>query len=492
MKSTPAPRFGNLRAWRPFVLSFVLGTLGVLCAPLASAAQNTLVVESRPRYQPAAYPDRIVLTLSDDPSATQSVSWRTDPSVADAIAEIAVAGDSPALHLKAHTIQGRTVALDSENGRAHHHSVTFTDLRPNTLYAYRVRGDGTWSEWFQFRTAMRTFAPFTFLYFGDAQNAVKSHFSRTLRRAILDRPDSRLMIHAGDLVNQRDGVHDDEWGEWFEAGGWLHGMIPSLPAPGNHEHLDLEDPEGNARRVLSPHWRAQFALPTHGPSGLEGTVYYVDFQGVRFITLNSTEAVYDDAPDRAADQARWLEGVLSNNPNRWTVVTFHHPVFSVALGRDNPPLQNHWKPVFDRYGVDLVLQGHDHTYGRAATNLGDGALGRDGGVGTTYVVSVSGPKMYFVSEEARNAMERVGEDTQLYQAIRVEWDRLVYESRTATGALYDAFELQKVENGSNRLVDLGPADPERFCGRPEIPGYSETRCWEGTDFVRFGGGSEDW
>jgi acid phosphatase type 7 len=48
---------------------------------------------------------------------------------------------------------------------------------------------------------------------------VKSHFSRTLRQAALDRPDARLMVHAGDLVNQRFGNLDDEWGEWFDAGG---------------------------------------------------------------------------------------------------------------------------------------------------------------------------------------------------------------------------------------------------------------------------------
>jgi hypothetical protein len=72
------------------------------------------------------------------------------------------------------------------------------------------------------------------------------------------------------------------------------------------------------------------ARPVHPPGEragrLEETVYYVDFQGVRFIALNSVEAVYDDAPDHARLQAAWLEGLLRDNPNRWTVVTFHHPV----------------------------------------------------------------------------------------------------------------------------------------------------------------------
>jgi hypothetical protein len=469
------------------LLPVVLAAAASLWTAPALAAQNTLVVEGEPRYQPTAYPDRIILTFAGDPARTQAVTWRTYPGVTEAVAEIAVAGDSPGLHLDTRTVTGVTTPLEAENGMAHHHSVVFRDLRPGTLYAYRVGGAGTWSEWFQFRTASSTFVPFSFLYFGDAQNAVKSHFSRTIRQAALDRPDARLMIHAGDLVNLRAGNHDDEWGEWFEAGAWLHGMIPSLPATGNHEHVSEPGPDGSSQRVLSPHWPVQFTFPDNGPEGMEETVYYVDFQGVRFIALNSTAAVYDNAPDRVREQAAWLEEVLRDNPNRWTVVTFHHPVVSVARGRDNPALQEHWQPLLERYGVDLVLQGHDHAYGRGS-NLGEGTMAWSGTTGTMYVVSVAGPKMYLASEEALEIMDRVGEDVQLYQTIRVEWDRIVYESRTTTGGLYDAFELHKGEEGApNRLVDLRPGTAEQVCGRPDIPGYREDRCWEGTDFVRPGG-----
>ncbi|TVR57571.1 MAG: metallophosphoesterase family protein [Gemmatimonadales bacterium] len=468
------------------VLFSLVGVLLVALAPGLAEAQNTLVPEGMPRYEPTGFPDRIVLTFTGDPAATQAVTWRTGPSVTRAVAEISVAGDSPGLHLTARMVEGRTTPLEAGNGLAHHHTVTFTDLRPNTLYAYRVGGEGTWSEWFQFRTAKGTFEPFSFLYFGDAQNAVKSHYSRTVRQAALDRSDARVMVHAGDLVNLRAGNHDDEWGEWFDAGGWLHGMIPSIPAPGNHEYVDEVDQAGREWRTLSPHWPVQFAFPGNGPDGMEETVYHVDFQGVRFIVLNSVEAVYDDAPDRVEDQARWLEALLRDNPNRWTVAVFHHPVVSVARGRDNPSLQEHWQPLFEEYGVDLVLQGHDHSYGRGG-NLAEGTTAWDGRVGTMYVVSVAGPKMYFASEEALETFDRVGEDTQLYQTVQVEWDRIVFESRTTTGRLYDAFELHKDPEGPNRLVDLRPEDAERFCGRPDIPGYRADRCWEGTDFVRPGG-----
>jgi acid phosphatase type 7 len=208
--SSPGQR--GLRLLRIPLLLVLAGLLvdAQVGAPLL--AQNTLVVEGQPRYEPTGYPDRIVLTFGGDAATTQAVTWRTGPRVTAAVAEIAVAGDSPGLHLNARTVSGTTRPLEAENGLAHHHSVVFEGLRPGTLYAYRVGGDGTWSEWFQFRTASTAFTPFSFLYFGDAQNAVKSHFSRTIRQAALDLPDARLMVFAGDLVNLRAGSHDDEWG----------------------------------------------------------------------------------------------------------------------------------------------------------------------------------------------------------------------------------------------------------------------------------------
>lgn len=299
-----------------------------------------------------------------------------------------------------------------------------------------------------------------------------------IRQAYSDLPKAALMVHAGDLVNSRDGRDDDEWGEWFDAGGWMLGMVPSIVAAGNHEFVKVEQADGSEHRILSPHWPAQFRLPENGPRELRDTVYYVDYQGTRFIVLDSTSALSHGTTEL---QARWLENVLRDNPNRWTVVTYHHPMFSVSLGRDNPLLRKHWKPLFDRYGVDLVLQGHDHVYGRAGDNLPEGKTHFDDEVGTMYVVSVGGPKMYMVSDEARANMTRVAEDTQLYQLIRVQHDRIVFEARTATGRLYDSFELLKATDGRNRLLELLPT--ERRCTRPEIPGYRKTRCWEGTDLI---------
>ena len=406
-------------------------------------------------YRPTPVPDRIVLTWSADPATTQSVTWRTDTSVNQAFAEIAIAEDGPQFRDKSRQSQADTVLYESDLGPAHYHSITFTALKPKTRYAYRV-GDGVnWSEWNQFLTASDGAEPFSFVYFGDAQNDVKSMWSRVVREAYRDAPKASFLLHAGDLVN--DAHSDGEWGEWFYASGHIHRMLSCVPTPGNHEYDPIiEDGLPTIEDYLSGNWRPSFTLPENGPIGLEETAYWFDYQGTRIISLNSNR--------RIRQQAEWLEDVLANNPQKWTIVTCHHPIYSSKADRDNPHIRAAWQPIFDKHRVDLVLQGHDHTYARtgpvsAGENVPTGVTARSEAGGTVYVVSVSGPKMYDV--QPREFMRRVGEDTQLYQIIHVEADELRYEARTAIGRLYDAFTLRKRDGEVNEMIEQVPDTPER-------------------------------
>jgi 3',5'-cyclic AMP phosphodiesterase CpdA len=386
--------------------------------------------------------ERIMLTWSEDPSTSQAVTWRTRIAVAQALAQIAPAEASPDFVSNAQTVSATTTELQMDSGKIYYHSVNFTDLIPSTMYAYRVGNGEHWSEWFQFRTASNQPDPFTFIYFGDAQNNIRSLWSRSIRSAILESPKARFMIHAGDLVNHGDS--DDEWGEWFDAAGWLFAMVPSLPAAGNHEYKN----EGSGRKKLSPFWKPQFRLPDNGIGELEETVYYIDYQGVRVVVLNSNRKI--------EKQARWLENILAHNPNHWTVIAFHHPVNPTYYIENEKELDTVWKPIFEKYNVDLILQGHEHIYARGfgrETNAKKAA-------GPLYITSVSGPKMYKLRH--RRWMDRVGENMQLFQVVSVSRNVLHYRAITVTGELYDAFNLVKGKSGKKKLIERIPPDsPER-------------------------------
>ena len=398
-------------------------------------------ISARAQWGARVVPDRIILTATLDSAHSQAVTWRTDTSVAPgaAKAQITEADPTPRYNTKAATLAAKTEAYETDLGTAHAHSVVFPYLKPDTLYAYRV-GDGThWSEWFQFRTASTKNDPFRFVYFGDAQTEIQSMWSQVIRRAYGTAPDVDLLVHAGDLINTRA---DSEWSEWHHAGGWINGMVPSLVAAGNHEY---------SKGSLNPSWRPNFTLPENGPAGLEETCYTFDVQGIRFVVL--------DTQQKIDEQVQWLDRVLTNHGARWVVLVFHRPIYSSAKGRDNKDLKEKWLPLIHKHKVDLVLQGHDHGYGRSS-NLLNGVQAKSGEHGTVFVVSVSGPKMYDV--EALPWMKRKARNTQLFQIVTVDGGTLRYEARTATGELYDAFDLVKRGNGPNRLRERMEGKPERM------------------------------
>ena len=98
---------------------------------------------------PTPLPDRVVLTWNDDPAITQAVNWRTDVSVKVGIAQLAIA-NANGRALKPEEFKAETSYFKSDINEAHYHSVTFKNLQPNTLYAYRV-GDGVnWTEYYHF------------------------------------------------------------------------------------------------------------------------------------------------------------------------------------------------------------------------------------------------------------------------------------------------------------------------------------------------------
>jgi acid phosphatase type 7 len=465
---------------RKQISTALLATIVLASSPTlaqASDATATKVIDLRGDRAPAApgspyaarnLPDRITLVPGADPTTAMAVSWRTDMAAAQTLSEIAELVPSPNFGLRARPVSGENAATISENGTARYHNVRFTGLKPDTAYAYRLRGSAGFSEWHQFRTAKVGDAPFRLIYMGDTQNRILDIGSIGWRRALLQAGNPALMLHAGDLVASRDDmVHDDEWGEWTATGGWALATIPQLPAPGNHEYVDVMNPDGSESRKLGPHWPLMFALPDNGAPSAKATTYFTDYQGVRFIIMDGTSALDHNT---IANQTQWLEQKLSEAPGNWKVVLFHQPIFTCARPRDTPALKAAWKPLFEKYKVDLVLQGHDHCYGRLTSEAGRdaGREARAGGAlqGPVYMVSVAGAKMYGLNDRADQQPDRVAENTSLFQTIDIAAKRLSLRAFLSTGVLYDGFDLIKAEGG-NRLEELSADVPTvRRCTGP--------------------------
>jgi 3',5'-cyclic AMP phosphodiesterase CpdA len=208
-------------------------------------------------------------------------------------------------------------------------------------------------------------------------------------------------------------------------------------------------------------WRPQFNLPTYNtlPSTLRETVYFHDYQGVRLIVLNTNRM-----PEH---QVHWLDQRLEENPNDWAIVSFHHPLFSSRENRDNKKIRDLWKPILDKHKVDLVLQGHDHTYARGHIPVSLNERTNDSVVQTMYVNSVSGPKMYEFMKTGWDVykpegvvLDRSAENGQFFQVLSIDGKSLTYKAYTANGFLYDAFRLDKDEKGQKHMSRL-PVELEK-------------------------------
>ena len=432
----------NMSTRFSFLYSVACVVVGV-----GSLAAHENVEKLRHWEIPSKDPDRIILTFNGNPATSRAVTWRTDATIDKAVAQIAEATVNSKFEEQSVSKDAITEPFDlgmyksNASLMVHYHSVTFDQLKPNTVYVYRVGdGDSRWSEWIQFRTARAEYAPTQFIYFGDAQNDVLAHWSRVIRRAYQTAPNASFVVHAGDLINQAH--RDYEWAQWFKAGSFLHSQCTAIPVVGNHEFNSLGGKKSPRR--LSIQWRPQFSLPveTELSQQLHETVYTIDYQDIRIIVLNSN--------DDLEAQTEYLNKQLENTTAKWKIVTCHHSVFSPAKGRNFQFARDHWKPLLDKYGVDLVLNGHDHTYarGHVPVRTTDGKASND--LGTVYVTSVSGPKQYVIDDEQMKgyavdgySRDKKGEQTQFYQVISIEGETLTYVAYTVLGDEYDRAVIVK-------------------------------------------------
>jgi 3',5'-cyclic AMP phosphodiesterase CpdA len=81
----------------------------------------------------------------------------------------------------------------------------------------------------------------------------------------------------------------------------------------------------------------------------------------------------------SAEQRAWLEATLAGATERWKIVALHHPPYSAGYQGSSREARQAFAPLFERYGVQLVLSGHDHDYQRSHPLNG-----------VTYVVSGAG------------------------------------------------------------------------------------------------------
>lgn len=381
----------------------------------------------------AAEPQRIVVNTGESPESSMAVTFRFYEHVPAGKIQYLPNAEDVNLENRAETLNVLPDIVYTDMTRTVKHfacSVLLEGLEEDTEYAYRV-GDGKdWSPWYTFRTAKKGFREFTMVYLGDPQWGYMTYLPRIYSAAMRTAPDAAFWYIAGDLVDYP--YEDWQWDALFRGAREAFTRYPQIMAVGNHAYLwAYRDHRGE----LPPTWRPHLTQPENGPEGLEETCFYVDYQGVRFIVLNGNE--------RLEDQAKWLKKVLEENPNRWTLAGIHQGFYPSGWERDYPEARRLFLPLMEKYGVSMVLQGHDHAYSRTFP-LREGKIAGDPSEGISYVISNAGSKMYPINTRFGDLFEVVeSADRQYFQTLSFHEDSLVYKSYTATGKCHDKYVLTK-------------------------------------------------
>ncbi|MGI9006092.1 MAG: fibronectin type III domain-containing protein [Streptosporangiaceae bacterium] len=346
----------------------------------------------RPGVAGASPPGQVHVQFGADASAQAAVSWAAPAAVARLRLLLGPAGDQAGEQIDA-AERTYTDALTGQTVLTYHARAGC--LEPGTRYAYQVRHDGCEPVAGTFATAPRgRSAPFDFTSFGDQGvpgpvglgHGPHSPNAGYVVDAI-ERLDPLFHLVNGDLCYANASEEPvATWSAWCASISRSARLRPWMPTAGNHENEAGNGPQGYLA------YQTRFELPGNGTPDFRGCWYAFTAGPVRFIALNNDDVCLQDGGfsgirrDRVPGyrargfdpyisgysggaQRRWLERELAaaraDDDIDWVVVFMHQVAMSTAhFNGADLGIRQQWLPLFDAYGVDLVLSGHEHHYER--------------------------------------------------------------------------------------------------------------------------------
>ncbi len=218
---------------------------------------------------------------------------------------------------------------------------TIAGLEPDTVYCYTLQAGATpLSERIGFRTAPAADSkrPIRFLAFGDSGGGGSDQFAllEQMSKVPFD-----IMIHTGDIAYD-SGTRGEFEDNVFSVYSDLFRHLGFFPSAGNHDYKTMQG---------AP-FRDVFNLP--GDSGEKW--YSYDYGPIHFVALD-TESDY-------GAQMKWLDKDLAATKQPWKILYMHKPPYSSGEHGSDMALRKGLEPLLAKYGVQLVLAGHDHDYER--------------------------------------------------------------------------------------------------------------------------------
>lgn len=314
---------------------------------------------------------------------SMTIQWRTDQS---AVGTVKVGTDPANL---TETFTESTSATD--------HSVRVTGLQPGTRYYYSVSinnnvlAGGDSLHTFKTNPPQGSTEPIRIWAIGDFGKGNQEQYQ--VRDSWTNYTGARgtdVWLWLGDNA-YNDGTDQEYQTKVFDVYDTMFRYMPFSPCPGNHDYNSVSPITGSINPLDTVNHTGPYydivSVPRYGEAGgvASGYEYYYSFNygNVHFISLNSElGSVTNQSHDwtgahplggfNGSPMTQWLEQDLQQNTQPWVIVYFHQPPYSKGSHDSDDiwelymqAMRENFTPIFDQYGVDLVINGHSHVYERS-------------------------------------------------------------------------------------------------------------------------------
>jgi Purple acid Phosphatase, N-terminal domain/Calcineurin-like phosphoesterase len=360
-------------------------------------------------------------------------------------------------------------------------------LRPGQTYYYGVGHQGfdpaephLTGTLGTFTTAPAHNKPFTFTAFGD--QGVSYH--GLANDSLLLGQNPAFHLHAGDIAyadpagqgkSADTGFDSRVWDQFLAQTESVAKSVPWMVSYGNHDMEAWYSPNGYGGE------EARFTLPDNGPdkAHLPG-VYSFVYGNTAIISLDPNDVSFEIPANlgiSGGTQTTWFEGQLkkyrASKDIDFIIVFFHHCAYCTSTAHASEGgVRQEWVPLFDKYTVDLVINGHNHQYERTDVIKGDKVV-KKLPIGETAYSETEGVVYVTAGAAGRSLYAFTAPDS--YEGHLNEQDSVASFINTKDGKVNETVAWSRVRylNYSFLRVDVEPAAKGHYA-KLKVSGIAET------------------
>lgn len=303
-----------------------------------------------------------------------------------------------------------------EYGTDHQHKYKFTNLTPGTKYYYSVVVNSVQYKGNFYSAPSDTATSVKFIAYGDSRSEPDNHnrVAGQILKVFSEDPEYQgIIVFEGDAVHR--GQYEADWDNEFFDSQYenmqkLRGRVGYQFAIGNHEDVDVNDVY--SKYFFYPYQKKYYWAFDYGP--------------VHFMIVDQYMSSYSSG----SEQMLWLENELKTTNKKWKIVVMHKVGYSIGHHDYDQKAIDVVVPLCEKYGVKVILGGHNHIYSRFFVN-GVHSITAGGG-GASILTEIDSSSKYI------EYMKKVAFKYHFCK-LEIDNDNLFFEAIDDSGNKFDNF-----------------------------------------------------